>query len=81
MTKAEAAAKVLIQAVGDIPGETQIEILEGPVVKAIQKIAPVHGSDLILMGSPHRRLLGQAVARHHSHQLVDHPPCPVMIVG
>jgi nucleotide-binding universal stress UspA family protein len=80
LTKAEAVARSLVQEVGAIPGEIQTEVMEGPVVKAIQKIAPVHGSDLILMGSPHRGMLGQAVARHHSHQLVDHAPCPVMIV-
>jgi nucleotide-binding universal stress UspA family protein len=80
-TKAEAVAKSLVQEVGAIPGDIQIEVMEGPVVKAIQKIAPVHGSDLILMGSGHRGILGQNATWHHGQKVVDHAPCPVMIVG
>jgi len=80
LTKAEAVAESLQREVGTIPGEVQTEVLGVPLVEAVISVSQVHGSDLIVMGSPHRGPLGQAVTWHHNHQVVDHVHCPVMIV-
>lgn len=69
-----------VKAVGDIPGEVKTEILEGPAAEVILRVADVRESDLIVMGSRGRGTLRGLLLGSQSQKVLQHAPCPVMIV-
>jgi nucleotide-binding universal stress UspA family protein len=80
MKEAEAVLEQARTIVGKIPGEVRAEIMEGPPADAILRVAETRGSDLIVMGS---RGLGQITGLllgSQSQKVVNHAPCPVLIV-
>ena len=80
MKEAGFILKVALEAVGKIPGEIRMEMLEGSPAEEIINVANVRKSDLIIMGS---RGLGQLVGLILGSQVqkvVSHAPCPVLIV-
>ena len=80
MEEAEMILKKAMDAVGKIPGEIHTEILEGPPAEAILDVANTRASDLIVMGSRGLGRLSGALIGSQSQKVVQHAPCPVLIV-
>ena len=80
MREAEEAMEKGQQEVGEIRGEVQTEILEGPAAEAILKVAETHGSDLIVMGTRGRGGLRSLIIGSQSQKVVSHAECPVLLV-
>jgi nucleotide-binding universal stress UspA family protein len=80
MEEAEMILKKAMDAVGKIPGEIHTEILEGPPAEAILDVANTRASDLIVMGSRGLGRLSGALLGSQSQKVVQHAPCPVLIV-
>jgi nucleotide-binding universal stress UspA family protein len=80
MKEAETILQKAKDAVGDIPGEIHTEILEGPPAEAILDVANTRKSDLIVMGSRGLGRLSGALMGSQSQKVVQHAPCPVLIV-
>ena len=80
MKEAETILSKAMQAVGEIPGEVHTEILEGPPAEAILDVAKTRESDLIVMGSRGLGRLSGALLGSQSQKVVQHAPCPVLIV-
>ena len=67
-------------AVGSIPGEIHVELIEGSPAEAIIAVAATRGSSLIVMGSRGLSGISEMVLGSTSHKVVSHAPCPVLIV-
>ena len=80
MKEAETILKKAMEVVGDIPSEVHTEILEGPPAEAILDVAKTRKSDLIVMGSRGLGRLRGALIGSQSQKVVQHAPCPVLIV-
>jgi nucleotide-binding universal stress UspA family protein len=72
LIEADGIVNTMKKAIGEIPGELSVEVLEGPAAQAILHVSEVHHSDLIVMGSRGLGTLG--------HLMVGKYLCPVMIV-
>ncbi len=72
--------EVATSTVGDIPGELKTEILEGPAAEVILRVAEIRESDLIVMGSRGYGKLRGLLLGSQSQKVLQHAPCPVMIV-
>lgn len=80
MMEAEQILKTAQQAVGTIPGKIHIEVLEGPPAEAILTVAATRHNDLIVMGSRGLGRLTGLLIGSQSQKVVQHAPCPVLIV-
>jgi nucleotide-binding universal stress UspA family protein len=80
MKAAEAVLHSAMEAVGEIPGEIHTEILEGSPAEAILDVAKTRDVDLIVMGSRGLGRLAGALLGSQSQKVVQHAPCPVLIV-
>ena len=80
MKEAETILSKAMQAVGKIPGEVRTEILEGSPAEAILDVAKTRKSDLIVIGSRGLGRLRGALLGSQSQKVVQHAPCPVLIV-
>jgi nucleotide-binding universal stress UspA family protein len=82
-SRMETAAYVLQEAlreVGEIPGQLKTERLEGPVAEAILAAVSTYNNDLIIMGSRGLSKLAGLLLGSQSQKVVQHAPCPVLIV-
>jgi nucleotide-binding universal stress UspA family protein len=66
--------------VGKVPLEVNTELIEGAIAEAILEVAATRESDVIVMGSRGRGRLAGAVLGSNSQKVVNHAPCPVLIV-
>jgi nucleotide-binding universal stress UspA family protein len=66
--------------VGKVPLEVNTELIEGAIAEAILEVATTRESDVIVMGSRGRGRLAGAVLGSNSQKVVNHAPCPVLIV-
>jgi nucleotide-binding universal stress UspA family protein len=80
MKEAEQILQKAMQVVEEIPGEVHTEILEGPPAEAILDVAKTRECDLIVMGSRGLGILAGALLGSQSQKVVQHAPCPVLIV-
>jgi nucleotide-binding universal stress UspA family protein len=80
MKEAETILQAALEAVDKIPGEVHTETLEGPPAEAILDVANTRKSDLIVMGSRGLGRLAGALLGSQSQKVVQHAPCPVLIV-
>jgi nucleotide-binding universal stress UspA family protein len=80
MKEAEKILQKALEAVGKIPGEVHTEILEGSPAEAILDVANTRKCDLIVMGSRGLGRLTGALLGSQSQKVVQHAPCPVLIV-
>lgn len=80
LNEAEGILHKAIESVGKIPGEIHTEILEGSAAEAILDVANTRKSDLIVMGSRGLGRLAGALLGSQSQKVVQHAPCPVLIV-
>lgn len=77
--EAEATLSKALAEVGDIPGESRSEILEGPAAEAILNVANVRKIDLIVMGTRGLGRLAGALLGSQSQKVVSHADCPVLL--
>ena len=80
MKEAETILQLAVQAVGEIPGEVRTEILEGSPAEAILEVVNARDCDLIVMGSRGLGRLAGALLGSQSQKVVQHAPCPVLVV-
>lgn len=80
MKEADEILQVALEAVGKIPGEIHTEILEGSPAEAILDVANTRKDDLIVMGSRGLGRLTGMLLGSQSQKVVQHAPCPVLIV-
>ena len=80
MENAENILREALMAVGEIPGQLKTEKLEGPVAEAILAAVNTHNNDLIIMGSRGLGKLAGLLLGSQSQKVVQHAPCPVLIV-
>jgi len=69
-----------LEILGDLPGEVQTEVLQGPPAEAILEIAKNRECDLIVMGSRGLGQLTGLLLGSQSQKVVQHAECPVLIV-
>lgn len=79
MSRAEEAFQKGVEAMGEIEGEIEEEIIEGPAAEAIIRIAETRGSDLIVMGTRGLGKLRGLLLGSQSQKVVSHAPCPVLL--
>ena len=80
LKEAEEILEKALEVVGKIPGEVHTEILEGSPAEAILDVANTRKSDLIVMASRGLGRLAGALLGSQSQKVVQHAPCPVLIV-
>ena len=80
MKEADTILKNALEAVGEIPGEVHTEILVGSPAEAILDVANTRKVDLIVMGSRGFGRLKGLLIGSQSQKVVQHAPCPVLIV-
>jgi nucleotide-binding universal stress UspA family protein len=80
MKEADTILQAALKAVDKIPGEIHTEILEGPPAEAILDVANTRECDLIVMGSRGLGRLTGLLIGSQSQKVVQHAPCPVLIV-
>ncbi len=69
-----------LKVIGEIPGEIHTEILEGSAAEVVLNVADVRKIDLIVMGSRGHGKLRGLLLGSQSQKVLQHAPCPVMIV-
>lgn len=80
MEWAEKAQKEALKSIGNIPGELEQEILEGPAAEAILKVVDARGIDLVVMGTRGLGGLKGTLLGSQSQKVIRHAPCAVMVV-
>jgi nucleotide-binding universal stress UspA family protein len=80
MDQANTILRKAREAVGQIPGEVRVELIEGSPAEAIISVAKTHDSTVIVMGSRGLSAIAGMVLGSTSHKVVSHAPCPVLIV-
>lgn len=80
MKEAEDVLQKAMEVVGEIPGKIHTETLEGPPAEAILDVANTRKCDLIVMGSRGLGRLTGLLLGSQSQKVVQHAPCPVLIV-
>ena len=80
MKTADTILQKALEAVGEIPGEVHTEVLEGSPAEAILDVANTRKVDLIVMGSRGFGRLKGLLIGSQSQKVVQHAPCPVLIV-
>ena len=80
MKEAEKILQKAVGVVGEIPGEIHTETLEGPPAEAILDVANTRKCDLIVMGSRGLGRLTGLLIGSQSQKVVQHAPCPILIV-
>lgn len=79
MSQSEDAIQKGLEAIGDIEGKIEEEIIEGPAAEAIIRIAETRGNDLIIMGTRGLGQLRGLLLGSQSHKVLAHAPCPVLL--
>jgi nucleotide-binding universal stress UspA family protein len=68
-----------IKEIGPISGKLTKEILEGSATEAILSVADVREIDLIIMGTRGHSMIQGLLLGSHSHKVVSHAKCPVLL--
>lgn len=80
MVHAQEILERTIQAIGAMHKDIKTEMLEGPVAEAILAVAEVRKVDLIVMGTRGLGRLTGLLLGSQSQKVVQHAPCPVLLV-
>jgi nucleotide-binding universal stress UspA family protein len=80
MKEAQTILQAAVDAVGDVPAEIHTELIEGSPAEAIINVAITRESDVIVMGSRGLGTLAGMVLGSTSQKVVNHAPCPVLII-
>jgi nucleotide-binding universal stress UspA family protein len=79
----ESARSILNEAqnkIGEVPGDVKTDMLEGPVAEAILRLIESRNIDLVIMGTRGLGRLGGLVLGSQSQKVLQHAPCPVLLV-
>lgn len=79
----ESARTILNEAqnrIGEVPADVKADMLEGPVAEAILRLIESRSIDLVIMGTRGLGRLGGLVLGSQSQKVVQHAPCPVLLV-
>ena len=79
----ELARSILNEAqnkIGEVPGDVKTDMLEGPVAEAILRLIESRNIDLVTMGTRGLGRLGGLVLGSQSQKVLQHAPCPVLLV-
>ena len=79
-SEAEEMAGVAARELAQHDVDATVEALEGPAADALLRVAGAQGADLVVLGSRGRGDLAAAVLGSTSHKVLNHAPCPVLIV-
>ncbi len=80
MKKAEEILDAALKEIGDVPGGVETEVLEGRPAEAILEVAKDRQVDLIVMGAQGQGTLSSLLLGSQSRKVINHAPCPVLIV-
>ncbi|RLD07215.1 MAG: universal stress protein [Chloroflexi bacterium] len=80
LAESKKTMKKALEAVGEISGEVHQEILEGSAAEVVLNVAETRHVDLIVMGSRGQSKLRGLLLGSQSQKVLQHAPCPVMIV-
>ena len=80
LKEAQEILQKAVDAVGSIPAEIHTELIEGDAAEAIIEVAKTRNSSVIVMGSRGLGRLAELVLGSTSQKVVNHAPCPVLIV-
>ena len=80
MEPAQAILNEARDQVGKIPGDLETDMLEGPPAETILKLLESRKTDLVIMGTRGLGRLGGLVLGSQSQKVVQHAPCPVLLV-
>jgi nucleotide-binding universal stress UspA family protein len=69
-----------IREIGSVSGKITKEILEGSATEAILSVAEAREIDLIIMGTRGHSMIEGLLLGSHSHKVVSHAKCPVLLV-
>lgn len=69
-----------LQAIGQTPTEIKTEMLEGSAAEAILEVAHIRKVDLIIVGSRGLGKLTGLLLGSQSQKVIQHAPCPVLVV-
>ena len=80
LKEADEILQTALRVVGKIPGEIHTELIEGSPAEAIIDVADTRQSELIVMGARGHGTLTGLLLGSTSQKVVDHAPCPVLVV-
>lgn len=80
LDEAQTILQKAVDAVGEIPAEIHTELIEGDAAEVIIEVAKTRNSDLIVMGSRGLGRLAGLLLGSTSQKVLNHAPCPVLIV-
>ena len=80
LKEADEILQTALRVVGKIPGEIHTELIEGSPAEAIVDVADTRQSELIVMGARGHGTLTGLLLGSTSQKVVDHAPCPVLVV-
>ncbi len=80
LKKAEEILNAALEVMGDVPGGVETEVLEGRPAEAILEVAKNRKVDLIVMGAQGKGTLSSLLLGSQSRKVINHAPCPVLIV-
>lgn len=69
-----------LQVIGKTPNEVKTEMLEGSAAEAILEVVKARGADLIIVGSRGRGKLAGLLLGSQSQKVIQHAPCPVLVI-
>ena len=78
--QAEKILQEALEEIGSIPGKLSTETLEGPVAEAIIAVLQARHIDLVVMGTRGLGRLSGLLLGSQSQKVVQHAPCPVLLV-
>ena len=77
---AEEIIRAALKEVGQTPTEVKTEMLEGSAAEVIIEVANTRKTDLIVVGSRGLGKLAGLLLGSQSQKIIQHAPCPVLVV-
>lgn len=77
---ADEILRAALKEVGPTPNEVKSEMLEGSAAEAIIEVANTRQVDLIVVGSRGLGQLAGLLLGSQSQKIIQHAPCPVLVV-
>ena len=80
MGKAEEVLAKAKEAVGEVPGGVDAEMIEGDAADVILEVAETRKVDVIVMGTRGPGALHSLLVGSQSNKVISHAKCPVLLV-
>lgn len=78
--KAEEILDKATKEIGEIPGDSELDILSGDPAETILQVVDIYNIDLVIMGTRGQGGIKSLLLGSQSHKVVSTAPCPVMLV-